>query len=207
MLPNLNKRKVLIADDSKLVTSTITSILKQSGMDDISYAHKPEEIIRLCEQTQFDLILCDYNFQASLNGFQILEELQYSKLLPAHTTFVFLSGEDNPKIIRSIQDSDADDYFFKPLNFKIFRNRILSAMERRAALLPIYKQLQSLNFSGATEACDALLPSTLSILLSSSSIVRWRWSTASNFLQPKKSIKDYWTITVSTGLRLHWQTP
>lgn len=158
MLPNLNKRKVLIADDSKLVTSTITSILKQSGMDDISYAHKPEEIIRLCEQTQFDLILCDYNFQASLNGFQILEELQYSKLLPAHTTFVFLSGEDNPKIIRSIQDSDADDYFFKPLNFKIFRNRILSAMERRAALLPIYKQLQSLNFSGATEACDAFLP-------------------------------------------------
>ncbi|NVC95562.1 response regulator [Vibrio natriegens] len=157
MLPNLNKCKVLIADDSKLVTSTITSILNQLGMDDISYAHNPQQIIELCNPTQFDLILCDYNFHASLNGFQILEELQYARLLPAHTTFIFLSGEDNPKVIRSIQDSDADDYFFKPLNFKNFRNRILTAMERRAALLPISKNLLELNYNGAAQASDTLL--------------------------------------------------
>ncbi|UYI49808.1 hypothetical protein OFO16_17495 [Vibrio natriegens] len=45
MLPNLNKCKVLIADDSKQVTSTITSVLNKLGMDDISYAHNPQQII------------------------------------------------------------------------------------------------------------------------------------------------------------------
>ena len=157
MNSNFDTRKVLIADDSKLVTSSITSILNQSGMDDIYYAYKPSQVIDLCRKTQFDLILCDYNFQASLNGYQLLEELQYARILPPHTTFTFLTGEDNPNVIRSIEDSDADDYFVKPLNFKIFRDRLFLAMKKRAVLLPIFKNLQALNFSGVIETSSTLL--------------------------------------------------
>ncbi|MDV6250038.1 response regulator [Vibrio sp. EA2] len=158
MTPNLDTRKILIADDSQLVASSITSILNQSGLGNIYYAHQPAEVIDLCGKTQFDLILCDYNFQASLNGCQLLEELQYACILPPHTTFIFLTGEDNPNVIRSIEDSDADDYFVKPLNFKIFRDRLLLAMERRTALLPLFKNLQSMDFNNAVEASSALLP-------------------------------------------------
>ncbi len=149
--------KILIADDSKLVTTSISTILSQSGKNDIFYAFTPFEVINLCKQMRFDLIICDYNFQDSLNGFQLLEELQYKKLLPAHTTFIFLTGEDNSKVVRSIEDSDADDCLLKPLNYKIFLERIVAAMKRRSALLPIYQQLHEQNFESTVEVCTELL--------------------------------------------------
>ncbi len=84
-----NLCKVLVADDSRLVTSSVTAILRQLDLSDIYYAYKPFEVINLCKQMHFDLVICDYNFQTQLNGFQLLEELKHAQILPAHTTFVF----------------------------------------------------------------------------------------------------------------------
>ncbi|EGQ8275775.1 response regulator [Vibrio parahaemolyticus] len=153
-----NLCKVLVADDSRLVTSSVTAILRQLDLSDIYYAYKPFEVINLCKQMHFDLVICDYNFQTQLNGFQLLEELKHAQILPAHTTFVFLTGENDHKIVRSIVDCDPDDYLLKPFNHTFFRNRLLSAMKRRSVLLPIYEKLREMDFEGVIEATDTLLP-------------------------------------------------
>lgn len=158
MTLNLDTCKILIADDSTIITSCITSILSQSGKNDIYCAHTPYEVINLCQQMDFDLIISDYNFEAPLNGSQLLEELKHTRMLPAHTTFVFLTSEDSPKVIRTIADSEADDFLLKPINDKSFCNRLSAVMKRRSTLLPIFEKLQSFDFAGAIEASNALLP-------------------------------------------------
>ncbi|CAE6945535.1 cheY-homologous receiver domain [Vibrio sp. B1FLJ16] len=157
---SLNNRdlKVLIADDSRLVTNSISAMLKKIGVKDIKCVYKPLEVLNACKNDNFDLVICDYNFQTQLNGFQIMEELKYHKYLPAHTTFVFLTGENDLKIVRSIIDSEPDDYLLKPFSQEFFQTRLRSAMKRRASLVKIHEELSNANYEGAVTACDELLP-------------------------------------------------
>lgn len=149
---------VLIADDSRLVTNSISAMLKKLGVKNIKSVYKPLEVLGAFKHDNFDLIICDYNFQAQLNGFQIMEELKYHKYLPAQTTFVFLTGENDLKIVRSIIDSEPDDYLLKPFSQEFFQTRLRSAMKRRASLVRIHEELSNANYEGAVTACDELLP-------------------------------------------------
>ncbi|MGR4988145.1 response regulator [Vibrio rotiferianus] len=158
MTVNLKNKTVLVADDSRLVTSSVTAILRQLNIEEIRYAYKPFEVIHQCKQNHFDLIICDYNFQTQLNGFQILEELHYSKLVQPTTVFIFLTGENDLKIVRSIVDSEPDDYILKPYSRTFFINRLISSFKRKEALLPIFEARQNLDFEKTIQACDELLP-------------------------------------------------
>ncbi len=150
---NFRNYSILVADDSRLVTGTITAILKKFGCEQVHTAYKPLEVIQKCRQNCFDLIICDYNFQQQLNGFQLLEELDHLNLLPAKTVFMFLTGENDLKVVRSIIDADPDDYLLKPFKNLFFVDRLSSALKRKEALLPIYEQLNEHDYYGVIEAC------------------------------------------------------
>ncbi len=155
---DIKQSKVLVADDSRLVTSSVTTILRQIGFDQIYYAYRPFDVIHQCRQITFDLIICDYNFQTQLNGFQLLEELKYLKILSPRTVFMFLTGENELKTVRSIVDSSPDDYLLKPFRKSFFMHRLKSTIKRKFALLPIYKKLYDFDYPGIITACDDLLP-------------------------------------------------
>lgn len=148
---------ILVADDSRLVTSTITSLLKKLGCEQIHCAYKPLDMIAKCRQNQFDLIICDYNFQSFINGFQLLEELNHLKLLPSHTAFMFLTGENDLRVVRSIIDAEPDDYLLKPFKNQFFIDRLTNAIKRKRALLPIYEQLIKHDYYAVIEACKECL--------------------------------------------------
>jgi len=148
---------VLIADDSRLVTGSISVVLKKLGCEQVHFAYKPFEVIQKCRQNRFDLIICDYNFQQQLNGFQLLEELNHLKLLPARTVFMFLTGENDLRVVRSIIDAYPDDYLLKPFNNQFFIDRLTHSLKRKLALLPIYEQLSNHNYQGVITACNVCL--------------------------------------------------
>ncbi|WP_241430366.1 response regulator [Vibrio sp. 624788] len=87
MNKDIKKYTVLVADDSRLVTSSVTTILRQIGFESISYAYKPFDVIHQCRQNAFDIIICDYNFQTQLTGYQLLEELKHARILKSTTVF------------------------------------------------------------------------------------------------------------------------
>ncbi|EKO3828917.1 response regulator [Vibrio harveyi] len=155
---NMRDKLSLVADDSRLVTSSITTLLKKMGINDIHYAYKPHEVIKECKQNQFDLIICDYNFQSQINGFQIYEELQHERCIKASTVFIFLTGENDLKIVRSIISAEPDDYLLKPYNNDFFIRRLISSFKRKDALLPILKARLQRDFETVIDTCDKLLP-------------------------------------------------
>ncbi len=148
---------VLVADDSRLVCSSISSHLKKNGVEHVDLAYRASEAIGLCKSKHYDLIVCDYNFHSELNGYQILDELKYYRYLQADTVFMFLTGENDPKIVRSILDSEPDDYLLKPLNMRFFLKRLQAAANKKAELLPIYQHLFEQDYKRAVVACDALI--------------------------------------------------
>ncbi len=151
---NFKNYTVLIADDSRLVTGSISTVLKKLGCEQVHFAYKPFEVIQKCRQNRFDLIICDYNFQQQLNGFQLLEELNHLKLLPARTVFVFLTGENDLRVVRSIIDAEPDDYLLKPFKNQFFIERLTHSLKRKQALLPIYQQLSNHDYQGVIAACN-----------------------------------------------------
>lgn len=150
---NFKNYTVLVADDSRLVTGSIAAVLRKLGCEQVHTVYKPFEVIQKCRQNRFDLIICDYNFQQQLNGFQLLEELNHLKLLPAKTAFMFLTGENDLRVVRSIIDADPDDYLLKPFKNQFFIDRLSNSLKRKAALLPIYEKLNKHDYYGVIEAC------------------------------------------------------
>jgi len=152
--------KVLVADDSRLVCNSIVVTLREIGFDsnNIMCAYKPTDVINFCKNYQFDIVICDYNFNAKLNGYQLLEELKSMKLLTSQTFFAFLTGENQPKVVRSIIDSEPDDYLLKPFNKPFLSSRLYSGLRRKRALAPIYQALQEQDYQAAVDECENLKP-------------------------------------------------
>lgn len=148
---------VLVADDSRLVCSSISSFLKKNGVTQVDIAYRATEAIGLCKSKHYDLIICDYNFHSELNGYQILDELKYYRYLKAETVFMFLTGENDHKVVRSIIDCEPDDYLLKPLNMRFFIKRLIAAINKKSELLPVYQYMNEQDYKRAVVACDALI--------------------------------------------------
>ncbi|KJY84659.1 hypothetical protein TW81_03785 [Vibrio galatheae] len=150
--------KVLVADDSRLVCSSIVLILREIGFNDITCVYRPKEVINQCKQTSFDIVICDVNFNSQINGYQLLEELKHLKLLKSDAFFVFLTGENQPQIVRTIIDSNPDDYWLKPFNKPFLSKRLTSGLKRKKSLSTIYSSIRSEDYTKAIQECDELLP-------------------------------------------------
>ena len=90
-------------------------------------------MINQCRATSFDIIICDFNFNSYLNGYQILEELKHYKIIKSDALFLYLTGESDPKIVRTIIDSTPDDYILKPFNKSFLATRIHSGVKKKKA--------------------------------------------------------------------------
>lgn len=157
---DLKLLNILIADDSRLVCNSIAVILREVGFDSnkIICAYRPNDVINLSKNNEFDVIVCDFNFNSNLNGYQILDELRHQSLMQSHTFFSFLTGESEPKVVRSIIDSEPDDYILKPFNKQLLASRILSGIKRKLSLNSIYSLVVNQNYSEAVGKCDDILP-------------------------------------------------
>ncbi|MFD2017651.1 response regulator [Vibrio olivae] len=108
---------VLVADDSRLICTSLANQLRAAGFhkDNIALSYKSTDVLNKCRHTHYDLIICDYNFNGYLNGYQLLEELRHHQYLQPKTLFVFLTGENDQKVVRTIIDTQPDDYILNRL--------------------------------------------------------------------------------------------
>lgn len=157
---NVSQLKVLVADDSRLVCNSILLILREIGFDssNVVCAYRPNEVINHCKQIAFDIVICDVNFNSQINGYQLLEELHHLQLLKSDLFFAFLTGENQPQIVRTIIDCNPDDYWLKPFNKPFLSARLYSGLKRKKALASVYAAIYAKQYQKALEVCDELHP-------------------------------------------------
>lgn len=153
---DIRQVNALVVDDSPVILSSIRRMLVQVGIIDknIYHAKDPKAAIWHTRKISFDLIVCDYNFHAKLNGKQVFEELMHYNLINFNTSFIIITGESLSKIVRSIIELNPDEYILKPFNSEFFLKKVRNALERKYRLKRLYELKEQRKYKEGLTACD-----------------------------------------------------
>jgi len=148
-----NKR-VLIVDDQRAFQIMLKTMLINFGAKDVTHVGSAEDALKLCRHDSFDLLLVDYNLGSGINGRQLFETLKADNLLPIHTVFFLVTGDNSKAIVLSAIQMTPDDYLMKPFSQNELNLRIQKAFNKKDALLPIYKAIKDGDFNQVMTECD-----------------------------------------------------
>lgn len=152
-----SKKRFLVVDDFSEFRTSVTGMLRLMAVKQVDAAAKGEEALALCRNTQYDIILHDYNLGAGKNGQQVLEELHHAKLISPHCIFVMCTAESSQAMVMSALECEPDAYLTKPFNRASLQQRLDKLVERKMALKPVLDALSKDDSRGVVAACDQLL--------------------------------------------------
>jgi len=144
--PSLN---VLIIDDQTLVHDTLTSALSELGVVNIKYAENAYYALRLCEQTQFHVVLCAFNVKSDKDGFHLLEEMKFKGYVNKRTVLIFLSADTAEEVVNSIVELQPDDFWAKPLSSQHIKTRLAQTLDVKKTLYSLYAAFDHNQYSKA----------------------------------------------------------
>ncbi|WP_312645682.1 response regulator transcription factor [Hydrogenoanaerobacterium sp.] len=121
----MNRFKILIVDDEKMVRKMIARILESEGMLTYQASNGPDAL-RMVQEQDFDLIILDIVMEG-MDGFQVINELRSLGLL---TPVFVLSGRqaDNDKVFAL--GIGADDYVTKPFSTTVLCAKVKACLRR-----------------------------------------------------------------------------
>ena len=114
--------KILLIEDDKNISSTISYYLQQEGFE-INTAKTVKEGIEKIENYTYDLMLLDINLPDG-TGYELYEEMKNIQEIPT----IFLTALDEEKDIVKGFDLGADDYIIKPFHAGELLSRIRNVL-------------------------------------------------------------------------------
>lgn len=121
----LEKRKILIADDSQLNRELLSEMLGDSY--EYIYAEDGEQLFHLfSENVEADILLLDMHMP-NMSGMEVLKvmhEQHWTEELPV----VIISAETDTAFIRNAYKLGAFDYILRPFDAFLVRHRVESVL-------------------------------------------------------------------------------
>jgi DNA-binding NarL/FixJ family response regulator/thioredoxin-like negative regulator of GroEL len=144
----------LIIEPHAGMRASIHNMLSLGGMSKIEYANNSGTAIRPLRQKTFDLVICEYDLgEGQQDGQQLLEDLRQNKLIPLSTLFFMVTAERNHGKVVSVAELALNDYVLKPFTADTLMERIAKAIDKRNALVPVYRLIELGNLVDAIELC------------------------------------------------------
>lgn len=97
-----NGKRIVVVEDDSLVAAGMVNMLHEQGAK-VRHFHNAEEALQHDDIADADYFIVDYALGGKLNGFLLLEALQYRQHTLLHA--VILTGETSAQFIRSVADS------------------------------------------------------------------------------------------------------
>lgn len=145
--------KVLVVDDFDSFRMTVSRMLSDFGCRTVDTAVNGNEALRLCEENDYDLILCDYNLGKGRNGLQLLEEMRHKNLLRRSNLFLLVSAESSRNIVLAASDYEPDGYLTKPITAKTLRQRLDRVLHQRQSMKSVYRAIEDNYLDRAIVLC------------------------------------------------------
>lgn len=142
----MNKGKIVVVDDEKIVTSAFSTLLKVEGFSDAHFFNKPKDALEFLKENVPDLIISDF-LMPEMNGLEFLAETK--KLYPEVSRILLTGYADKENAIRAINEVGLYRYIEKPwsnddliLNIKngIERSYLLSQLRQKISELEVAKK-------------------------------------------------------------------
>lgn len=112
-------RKVLIAEDDKLLNKTLKFNLEAEGYD-VSSVHTYREAVKAVQETEFDAVLLDINLPDG-NGLDLCREIRGRG---QHTYIMFITANDRESDILKGYDAGGADYVTKPFSVTVLCKKV-----------------------------------------------------------------------------------
>ncbi len=124
---NINRAKVLIADDDEVIHHLLTTILEQKGYEVLSAANG-NEAVKIAQTEQLALVIADIRMPG-LNGMEVLKNI---KEIDQDTEVVIITGYASLDTAAEAVRHGAYDYITKPFgSIEKFANIAERAIEKR----------------------------------------------------------------------------
>ncbi|MBX9799085.1 MAG: response regulator [Burkholderiaceae bacterium] len=153
----LARLRALVVDDMQTMRQNIRTQLGQLGIEQVDQSATPNDAIKRIRNTNYDVIICDYNLNKETNGQQVLEYLRSQKLLSPTAMFFMVTAESSYDSVASAAEFQPDAYMVKPLTGGKIADRLERLLDRQQALKPITDRLQMKDLAGAIAECDTVL--------------------------------------------------
>ncbi|MRW92383.1 tetratricopeptide repeat protein [Duganella sp. FT80W] len=155
---------VLIVDPNQSMRSSVHNMLTQINISKVDHAVNAATAIRQLSMRSYDVILCEYDLggsgdQTGQDGQQLLEDLRHHRIIPQWAIFMMLTSEGVYNKVIGAAELQPSDYVLKPFTVEVISQRITRALQRRAALLPVYQMVSQGRASDAITTCQELVQS------------------------------------------------
>ncbi|WP_460860599.1 response regulator [Rheinheimera gaetbuli] len=137
----LENQRVLIVDDQRAFQLMFKGILYSLGATNVAFAPTGEQALAKCSVASYDILFVDYHLGIGKNGKQLLEDLREKKLLPPHSIFMLVTGENSVPMVMSAVELEPDDYLIKPFSQNVLRSRIQRIQRKKTQLADLYQAL------------------------------------------------------------------
>ena len=132
-------RRILLADDDRLVLSTLSQGLRDSGYE-VFEATDGDAAIRVCEDAHPDLAILDMRMPGK-TGVEVAHYMRENTNVP----FMFLSAYGDKEVVQLAVDEGALGYLVKPLDIPQVVPSIEAALARADELRRLRKSQDDLS--------------------------------------------------------------
>lgn len=149
-----SQKRCLIVDDMPDIRVLLSGMLKTFGVQEVDTAAHGEHAIEICQDTHYDMVLCDYNLGPGMDGQQVLEELRYRNRLNNTSIFVMITAESSREMVLGALEYQPDDYVTKPITTALMRTRLDRVVVRNRELFAIKQAMDERDYAKAILCCD-----------------------------------------------------
>ena len=151
-------KKFLIVDSIKQSRDVLKIFCYSLGVKHVDTNHHPTDILQLCENNRYDVILLGYDLgDNKKNGQQLLEELRAKQLISRQCIVVMITAEISQAMVLAALEHKPDEYLVKPYTLKDLSDRLLRCFEKKIAMHEIYCALDTGNHQKVIYLCDVAI--------------------------------------------------
>ncbi|MCG5493667.1 response regulator [Ectothiorhodospira variabilis] len=154
----LERLSVLIIDDFHTMRSNLSGMLLSMGArQEPDVAANAEDALGRLRAKRYDIVLCDYNLGAGMDGQQLLETARREGRVGVGTAFLMITAENTPEMVMAALESAPDAYLAKPITKDLLAVRLQRVLRRRLPLRPVADALSQKDLSGARSLLQDML--------------------------------------------------
>ena len=137
----MNKGKIVVVDDEKIVTSAFKTLLKVEGFNDGHFFNSPNEALDFLQNNKPDIVISDF-LMPDMNGLEFLTKV--NEIYPEVSKILLTGYADKENAIRAINEVGLYRYIEKPWDNDDLIINIKNGIERSYLLSELRQKIDEL---------------------------------------------------------------
>ena len=139
---NYKDSSFLIVDNQKLSRDLLKQFAMSLNAFSVDATHYARDVITLCQDKHYDIILLGYNLgDGEKNGQQILEELRLDSIVSRQCIIILITAEVSQEMVLAALEHKPDDYLSKPYTLGNLSHRLAKCFTKKRAMANIYNAM------------------------------------------------------------------